>query len=234
MGQATALQLLDAGARVTCVDINAAGLEPVRAAGGDVLVADLSDLGDRAKIIESARRETVHYLVNAAGILMPRVIWEVTEDEFRKVFAVNLEATWFLSRDVGRVMADEGAIVNFSSPSSRWPYTLETAVYSATKTAIQAATRTFAVALAPRRIRVNAISPGITDTPMQEQVLTEISAMRGMTYEEFSSSRLKLVPLARSAPPEEIAGIVIWLLSDAAGYITGQCIYADGGYIMSA
>jgi NAD(P)-dependent dehydrogenase (short-subunit alcohol dehydrogenase family) len=124
--------------------------------------------------------------------------------------------------------------VNFSSPSARWPYTLETAVYAATKTAIQAATRTFAVALAPRGIRVNAISPGITDTPMQEQVLTEVSALRGLSYEELSSTRLKLVPLARSAPPGEMAGIVMWLLSDAAAYITGQCIYADGGYIMSA
>ncbi len=131
-------------------------------------------------------------------------------------------------------MEEGGSIVNFSSPSARWAYTLETAAYGASKTAIQGATRTFAIALAPRKIRVNAVSPGITDTPMQEQVLTDISAMRGKTYEEMSSERLKLVPLGRSAPASEMAGVVAWLLSDAAGYITGQCIYVDGGYIMSA
>ena len=95
-------------------------------------------------------------------------------------------------------------------------------------------TRSFAIALAPRKVRVNAISPGITDTPMQEKVLRQVSAMRGLSYEELSSNRTKLVPLARSAPPSEMAGVVLWLLSDAASYITGQTIYVDGGYIMSA
>ena len=131
-------------------------------------------------------------------------------------------------------MADGGAIVNFSSPSARWAYTVETAPYGATKTALQATTRTFAIVFAPRGIRVNAVSPGITDTPMQEQVLRDISKMRGLTYEEFAANRLNLVPLKRSAPPEEIGGVVIWLLSDASSYITGQTIYVDGGYIMSS
>ena len=169
IGQQVALQLLEAGARVTGVDINDAGLDPVREAGGDALVVDLSDLDQRASVVESARQDPPHFLVNAAAILQVIPIADVDPEIFRRHFTVNVEAVWFLCRDIGAVMNDGGAIVNFSSPSARWAYTLETAVYSATKTAIQGVTRSFAIHFAPRGIRVNAISPGITDTPMQER-----------------------------------------------------------------
>lgn len=234
IGQALALHLLREGARVTGVDINDQGLEPVRQAGGEALVVDLADPEQRATVIESARQDPPHFLVNAAAILQVIPIGDVDPTVFRRHFAVNVEAVWFLCRDIGAVMVEGGAIVNFSSPSARWAYTLETAVYGATKTAIQGVTRSFAIHLAPRRIRVNAISPGITDTPMQEKVLREVSALRGLSYEELSSNRTNLVPLRRSAPPEEMAGVVAVLLSDATAYITGQTIYVDGGYIMSA
>lgn len=234
IGQATALHLLREGARVTGVDIDEEGLAAVREAGGDILAADLGDETGRARVIDSTEADPVHFLVNAAGILGLKPLYEVTQADFRRIFAINLESTWFLCRDVGKVMVEGGAIVNFSSPSARWAYTLETAPYSASKTAIQGATRTFAVAHAARGIRVNAISPGITDTPMQEQVLRDVSKLRGLSYEELSTSRLKLVPLGRSAPAEEMAGVVAFLLSDPAAYITGQTIYVDGGYIMSA
>ena len=234
IGQATALHLLAGGARVTAVDINDAGMEPVRAAGGEALVVDLADIEQRASVIESARRDPPDFLVNAAAILQVIPIGDVDPAVFRRHFTVNVEAVWFLCRDVGAVMVEGGAIVNFSSPSARWAYTLETAVYSATKTAIQGVTRSFAVHLAPRHVRVNAISPGITDTPMQEKVLREVSALRGLRYEDLTANRTNLVPLRRSAPPEEMAGVVVFLLSDAAAYIPGQTIYVDGGYIMSA
>jgi NAD(P)-dependent dehydrogenase (short-subunit alcohol dehydrogenase family) len=234
IGQAVALQLLDAGARVTAVDINEAGLAPASAAGATPLVVDLADPGQRARVVEAARSDTPHALVNAAAILQVIPVADVDPDVFRRHFTVNVEAVWFLCRDVGAAMAEGGAIVNFSSPSARWAYTLETAVYGATKTAIQGVTRSFAIHLAPRGIRVNAISPGITDTPMQEKVLREVSKLRGLDYEELSASRTNLVPLKRSAPPSEMAGVVVWLLSDTAAYVTGQTIYVDGGYIMSS
>lgn len=234
IGQATALHLLREGARVTGVDVNDRGLDPVREAGGEAMVVDLADLGQRATVVESARLDPPHFLVNAAAILQVIPIDEVDPDVFRRHFTVNVEAVWFLCRDIGAAMVEGGAIVNFSSPSARWAYTLETAVYGATKTAIQGVTRSFAIQLAPRKVRVNAISPGITDTPMQERVLREVSRLRGLSYEELSSNRTNLVPLRRSAPPEEMAGVVVWLLSDPAAYVTGQTIYVDGGYIMSS
>ncbi len=234
IGQALALHLLREGARVTGVDIDDRGLDPVREAGGQGQVVDLADPDQRATIIESARRDPPHFLVNAAAILQVIPIADVDPAVFRRHFTVNVEAVWFLCRDIGALMVEGGAIVNFSSPSARWAYTLETAVYGATKTAIQGVTRSFAIHLAPRHIRVNAISPGITDTPMQEKVLRDVSALRGLSYEDLSANRTNLVPLRRSAPPEEMAGVVALLLSDAAAYITGQTIYVDGGYIMSA
>jgi NAD(P)-dependent dehydrogenase (short-subunit alcohol dehydrogenase family) len=234
IGQATALHLLREGARVTGVDINDGGLDPVRAAGGEALVIDLADPAQRQTVIDSAREDPPHFLVNAAAILQVIPIADVSPEVFRRHFTINVEAVWFLCRDIGAVMAEGGAIVNFSSPSARWAYTLETAVYGATKTAIQGVTRSFAIHLAPRGIRVNAISPGITDTPMQEKVLREVSGLRGLSFEELSSSRTNLVPLKRSAPPAEMAGVVVMLLSDPASYITGQTIYVDGGYIMSS
>jgi NAD(P)-dependent dehydrogenase (short-subunit alcohol dehydrogenase family) len=234
IGQAVALHLLSEGARVTAVDINDAGLDPVRDAGGNALVVDLADLDQRARVVDAARQDPPHFLVNAAAILQVIPVADVDPDVFRRHFTVNVEAVWFLCRDIGALMAEGGSIVNFSSPSARWAYTLETAVYGATKTAIQGVTRSFAIHLAPRGIRVNAISPGITDTPMQERVLREVSKLRGLDYEELSASRTNLVPLKRSAPPSEMAGVVVFLLSDPAAYITGQTIYVDGGYIMSS
>jgi NAD(P)-dependent dehydrogenase (short-subunit alcohol dehydrogenase family) len=234
IGQAVALHLLGEGARVTAIDINAAGLDPVRDAGGNALVVDLADLDQRARVVDAARHDPPHFLVNAAAILQVIPVADVDPDVFRRHFTVNVEAVWFLCRDIGAVMVEGGSIVNFSSPSARWAYTLETAVYGATKTAIQGVTRSFAIHHAPRGIRVNAISPGITDTPMQERVLREVSKLRGLDYEELSSSRTNLVPLKRSAPPSEMAGVVVFLLSDPAAYITGQTIYVDGGYIMSS
>jgi NAD(P)-dependent dehydrogenase (short-subunit alcohol dehydrogenase family) len=234
MGKATALRLLAEGAEVIAADVDARGLDEVRDAGAEVVVADLSDPAGRALLVTAALRSPLHYLVNAAAILHPRPFWDVTEADFRRVFGVNLESVWFLSQALGRELADRGAIINFSSPSARLAGTLEAAVYAATKTAIQSATRSFAYALAARGIRVNAIAPGITDTPMQEQVLREVSALRGIPRERLEEQRLSIVPLGRTAPAEELAGVVVWLLSDEAAYITGQCIYVDGGYIMSA
>jgi NAD(P)-dependent dehydrogenase (short-subunit alcohol dehydrogenase family) len=234
IGQAVAQQLLGAGARVTAVDINEAGLTPVADAGATPLVVDLADPEQRDRVVQAARNDPPHALVNAAAILQVIPLADVDPDVFRRHFTVNVEAVWFLCRDVGTAMAEGGSIVNFSSPSARWAYTLETAVYGATKTAIQGVTRSFAIHLAPRGIRVNAISPGITDTPMQEKVLREVSRLRGLDYDQLSASRTDLVPLKRSAPPSEMASVVVWMLSDTAAYVTGQTIYVDGGYIMSS
>jgi NAD(P)-dependent dehydrogenase (short-subunit alcohol dehydrogenase family) len=132
-------------------------------------------------------------------------------------------------------MTGGGSIVNFSSPSAKFVATTEAAVYAATKAAISQVTRSFAMAYADRRggpIRVNALSPGITDTPMQAGVLDEVSRSRGISREELERSRLTTVPMRRTAAPVEMAGWVAWLLSDEARYMTGQVLNVDGGMVM--
>jgi NAD(P)-dependent dehydrogenase (short-subunit alcohol dehydrogenase family) len=141
------------------------------------------------------------------------------------------EATWDLVSRIGRAMPRGGAIVNLSSSSAKLATTTEAAVYASSKTAVLSITRSFAYALAPNGVRVNAICPGIIDTPMQERVLADVAAERGMTIEDLSAARNRTVPLGRSASADECAAAIRFLLSDEAAYMTGQAINFTGGMV---
>ena len=154
----------------------------------------------------------------------------MTPEDLRRIVAINTESAWFLCQALGPQIRPGGAIVNFSSPSAKLASTIETAPYAMTKTVAAAMTRSFAYALGARPVRVNAISPGITDTPMQDAVLRDVSRMRGMSVEALSTARLAIVPMRRSAPASEIADAIEWLLNGAT-YMTGQVLDYDGGYI---
>jgi len=230
IGQAVARRLLREGAAVLAVDMNAAGLEPVTAAGATAFVGDLTDQADRDRLV--AAGEGADYLVNAAGIIMLKPILEFTVDDIRRIYAINVEATWDLVSRIGRTMPAGGAIVNLSSSSAKLATTMEAAVYASSKAAVLSITRSFAYAFAPNGVRVNAICPGIIDTPMQERVLADVAAKRGITVEELSTARNKTVPLGRAASADECAGAIWFLLSDEAGYMTGQAINYTGGLVM--
>jgi NAD(P)-dependent dehydrogenase (short-subunit alcohol dehydrogenase family) len=230
IGQATALRLLAEDATVVAVDVNEAGLAPVVAAGATSVVADLSTEEGRALAI--AAGQGAHYLVNAAGILFVKSIWEVSLDEWKRIWAVNVDSMFFLCQGIGPSMPEGAAIVNLSSSSAKNAATIEVAPYSMTKTAAMGITRSFAYALAPRGVRVNAILPGIVDTPMQDTVLEAVAPFRGLTPDELAVARLKTVPLGRSASADECAGVIWFLLSDAAAYMTGQGINSTGGLVM--
>ena len=137
------------------------------------------------------------FLVNAAGIILLKPITEVTVEDWRRVQTINAEAIFFLCQKIGPRMRPGGAIVNLSSSSAKLATTIEAAAYAASKTTILSITRSFAYALASRPVRVNAICPGIIDTPMQEAVLDRVAEMRGTTAAELSTARNKTVPLGR-------------------------------------
>jgi NAD(P)-dependent dehydrogenase (short-subunit alcohol dehydrogenase family) len=177
IGRATAERLRDEGMRVIGVDINPEGLKAV--AGIEHLVADLSNDEGRAKVVEAGRG--AHTLVNAAGLIRLKKITDFTTQDIRDIYAVNIEAPWYLMSHLGRTMVDNGSIVNISSVSARLTATQETAIYASSKTALLAMTRSWAYALAPRGINVNAILPGIVDTPMQENVLKRLAELRDVT-----------------------------------------------------
>jgi NAD(P)-dependent dehydrogenase (short-subunit alcohol dehydrogenase family) len=229
IGQAVALRLLREGVHVVAADRNEAGLASVVEAGATPFVGDLTLDTDRDRLVEAGAG--VDLLVNAAGIIRLKPILEFTVQDIRDIYAINVEATWDLVSRIGRAMPRGGAIVNLSSSSAKLATTTEAAVYASSKTAVLSITRSFAYAFAPNGVRVNAICPGIIDTPMQERVLADVAAERGLSVEALSEARNRMVPLGRSASAEECAAAIWFLLSDEAAYMTGQAINFTGGMV---
>jgi NAD(P)-dependent dehydrogenase (short-subunit alcohol dehydrogenase family) len=229
IGKAVVLRMLREGVEALAIDINRARLSELESAGCETLVADITDPEARARVAD--RAEGAHYLVNSAGIILIKPIFQVTVEDWRRVQAVNAEATFFLCQQIGPRLDPGGAIVNLSSSSAKFATTIEVAAYAASKTTILSITRSFAYALASRPIRVNAVLPGIVETPMQDEVLERVAPMRGLTPEELHNARTRLVPLGRGSSPDECAGLIWFLLSDEAGYMTGQAINFTGGLV---
>jgi len=230
IGQAVAMRLLQEGAQVVAADLNEAGLAPVVAAGGTPFVGNLATDADRDRLVEIG--QGFDYLVNAAGIIRLKPILEFTTQDIRDIYAINVEGTWDLVSRIGRTMPRGSAIVNLSSSSAKLATTTEASVYASSKTAVLSITRSFAYAFAPEGVRVNAICPGIVDTPMQDRVLADVAAKRGMTVEALSTARNKTVPLGRASSADECAGVIWFLLSDESAYMTGQAINFTGGLVM--
>lgn len=226
--RALAERLRDVGMRVIGVDLNESSLKSIF--GIEHLVADLSHDDGRAEVVKIGKG--AHALINGAALIRLKKIEDFTTQDIRDIYAVNVEAPWYLMSNLGAVMADGGSIVNLSSVSARLTVTPETAIYASSKTALLAMTRSWAHVLAPRNINVNAILPGITDTPMQEHVLHRLSELRGTPYAQMEATRLDSIPMKRAATPDEIAAYIHFLITDDAKYITGQALSQDGGSVM--
>jgi len=219
IGAAVVALLRERGAEVVDCDL-----------AGATVVADLATAEGRTALAEAAER--CDHLVLAHGIVRTKPIEQTTEEDWDAVLSVNAKSFYFLCKLFGPLLSDGGSIVTLSSISARSAASLEQSVYCASKAAVSSITRTFAHAYAPRGIRVNAVLPGIIDTPMQERFLEAAARARGTTPEALHEARLRMVPLARTSPPRECAETILWLLSPAAGYLTGQQIAPDGGLTM--
>ena len=221
-------RLRDAGMHVIGVDRNEQALKSI--IGIEHLVTDLSHDDGRAQVVKVGAG--AHALINGAALISLKGIREFTTADIREIYAVNFEAPWYLMNKLSEVMPDGGSIVNISSVSARLAITPETAIYASSKAALLAITRSWAHALAPRNINVNAVLPGITNTPMQEHVLHRLSELRNRPYAELESGRLENIPMKRAAEPGEIAAFIHFLITDEAKYITGQALSQDGGSAM--
>jgi NAD(P)-dependent dehydrogenase (short-subunit alcohol dehydrogenase family) len=230
IGRAVAFRAQADGANVLAIDINEGGLAPLADAGMETLASDLSSAEGRT----SALGRIAHFdaLINAAGIIRIVELTEVSEEDWDRIFALNAKGLFFMCQAFSKTVPDGGRIVNLSSVSARNQSTLETAAYAASKAAVIAITRTFAHLLGPRNVCVNAILPGIIDTPMQDKVLAEIAPLRGVPVDTLARERLKIVPFGRPAGPEECAEFIVSLLGPAGDYVTGQALAVDGGYTM--
>ncbi|SFK96144.1 glucose 1-dehydrogenase [Methylorubrum salsuginis] len=205
-------------------------------AGADAVVAEITAKGGRAiavqgdvskgeqaeGLIAAAVQEfgRLDILVNNSGVYEFAPIEEVTEAHYRRLFDINVLGVLLTTRAAAKHLGEGGSIVNISSAATlvNMP---TSAAYTATKGALNAITGVLANELAPRRIRVNGVSPGF--------VVTEGAQTAGIVGSEMEAGIVAQTPLGRAGQPDDIAGVVAFLASDDARWVTGEDIAASGG-----
>lgn len=229
IGRACAERFLAEGARVAIADLDAEAL--ARTAGeigpAERVLAVTADVARKADVdalvaAALARFGRIDILVNNAGICPVADFLDFTEDEYDRTLAVNLKGAFLGTQAAGRAMiaqGEGGVIINISSINSGLANP-SVAPYAISKGGMNQVTATAAVALAPHGIRVCGVGPGTIATEIIKGAFTERAGMHAI---------LARTPMGRLGEPEEIAGVVAFLASDDASYITGETIYPDGG-----
>jgi 3-oxoacyl-[acyl-carrier protein] reductase len=239
IGRGTAIHLAAAGATVVCADIDAAAAgATAEAAGGDSYPAraDVAHRPSVERLVNGVmdRHGRLDAMCNIAGIITEAPVLELPEDEFDRMLAVNLKGVLFGCQAAGRVMAaaGRGAIVNMSSAVVDRP-AAGFGAYATTKAGVAQLTKTLAVELGPRGVRVNAIAPGVIVTAMTERHYTRADGSIDADGRAARLAALRAVsPLGAVGVPEDIAYAVRYLLSDAARFVTGQVFRVNGGAMM--
>ncbi len=228
IGRAITQRLLHNDRRVIALDMAADNLAKLadEQASQDLITCpfDLARAGEIPRLIRERvdRHGPITALVNNAGIWPDGAIVDLTDETWNRALTVNLTAPFALMRALAPIMAGAGggAIVNIASRNA-FRSSTNFAAYDASKAGLVALTRTAAGEFAKYRIRVNAVCPGVISTPGD----TSIEA------QPFKAAYLKQIPMGRYGQSEEVAGVVCFLLSDDASYITGESITVDGGQI---
>ena len=218
--------LLGDDAKATAQDIDGLGIQ--------MDVTDIASIGAGVARVEE-QMGGIDILVNNAGIFNMAPIEEVTPEDYRRQYDVNVGGTIFTCQAVVPGMKKRGtggAIINFSSQAGRRGEPNIT-VYCSTKAAVISITQSLALELAKDNIRVNAIAPGVVDTPMWEAVDALFAKYENRQIGEKKRLVGEAVPLGHMGHPEEIADPCVFLASDAARYITAQTLNVDGGNWMS-
>jgi len=171
---------------------------------------------------------------NAGGSPGAAPVMMMEEWAWRKTLEINATGTFLCSKAAAQRMlaqGDGGKIVNLSSRTAKTP-TVYLAAYIAAKQAVIGLTRTMAIELAPFNININAVCPGYIDTEMMREGHEKMAEAAGVTVDEIVAEKLKNIPLGRGGTPEDVAGVVAFLCSDDAAYMTGQAINITGGWEM--
>lgn len=243
IGLAVASAYLDEGARCTLVDLAArpgAEAQAVLARHPDsarYLSADVTRSADIDRMLAEARAGfgPVELLFNNAAIFDMAPLLESDEAMYDKLFAVNVKGAFFVMQKVLAQMVEagvRGAVVNMASQAGRRGEAL-VSHYCATKAAIISYTQSAALAMAPHRIRVNGIAPGVIATPMWAHVDALFARYEKLPIGEKKRRVGEAVPLGKMGDPTDICGAAIFLASDEASYITAQTLNVDGGNVMS-
>jgi 3-oxoacyl-[acyl-carrier protein] reductase len=233
IGAATARRLAADGMAVAVVDLdeNSCGntVGAIRDAGGTALAVG-ADVADREQVTGAVERVVAELgaptvLVNNAGVIRDNLLFKMTDDDWETVMAVHLRGAFLFSRAVQKHMVDAGwgRIVSLSSTSALG--NRGQANYAAAKAGIQGFTKTLAIELGRFGITANAVAPGFIVTDMTAATAARV----GMDFEDFQKMAVSTIPVGRPGRPEDIAHTVSFLVSDGAGFVSGQVIYVAGG-----
>lgn len=232
IGRATSLRLAADGMAILAVGRDEVALQTVCAevtaagAQADFLAADVTQADSPRRIVEAAmaRWGGVDGLVNAAGVIASASVTDTTDAAFDAMMDINLRASFRLIREaVPALAARQGAVVNLSSVAGTraFPGLL---AYCVSKAAVDQLTRCAALDLAPQKVRVNAVNPGVVVTNLHRR-----GGMDPVKYAAFLEHSKATHPLGRAGNPEEIAELIAFLVSPKSGWITGETISIDGG-----
>ena len=252
IGRGVAVRLAAEGAFIVLADLDEAGARDtstqIRSEGGESVVhkIDLRRISDIPGMIEGAvnERNRLDILVNVAGVVRNQLFLDVTEADWDWVLNVNLKAVVFCMQAAAKqmirqipdsveedAMSSHGKIVNIASISGRRGRALQIH-YAASKAAIMSVTQSAALALAPHKVNVNAVSPGVVRTAMWDLNVKEKSLIYGKDAANEAEDFIQKIPLPRTGTPADMAGAVAFLCSPDADYMTGQTLNVDGGFEM--
>lgn len=239
MGRAIALRYAQEGARVVIGDLKQADgqkvVDEITAKNGQA-VAVMVDVRDQQQVqamIDTAVQEFggLDILVNNAGVGRIIPFLETTEQDWNFMFDINCKGLLWCSQAAARVMIKQGRggkIVNLASQAGRRgeAYVL---AYCASKACVISMTQSMALALAEHKINVNALAPGVVDTPFWEEVDKQFARIMNLPVGEPRRRAIAAIPLGRIEQPEDVTGLAVFLASNESDYITQQCINVDGG-----
>jgi NAD(P)-dependent dehydrogenase (short-subunit alcohol dehydrogenase family) len=237
IGLACAHRMAQAGARVCGFDLDPAGAATLRDAVGDPdrVLSFEGDVRRRADVEQAVQAVVTTWgridaVVNSAGLFPPSPLAEITDELWNTVIETNASGTFIVSQVCAKAIgatSGSGAIVNIASKSALQP-SLGFAHYAASKGAVAMITKAMALELAPMQIRVNAVAPGSVATETAAKIGAQAAGNAGAAV-----TRSSRCPMGRSATPDEIARVVLFLASEWSTYMTGSIVLADGGFLVS-
>ncbi len=233
IGAGVAQRLAADGFKIAVVDLDEAScagtVEAITAAGGTALAVG-ANVGDEEQVTAAFKRIEAELgaptvLINNAGVIRDNMLFKMTADDWDTVMNVHLRGAFLMSKAVQKFMTEAkwGRIVNLSSSSALG--NRGQANYSAAKAGIQGFTKTLAIELGKFGVTANAIAPGFIQTDMTASTAERL----GVAFDDFIKFSAEQIPVQRVGQPEDIAHAVSFLVSEGAGFVSGQVIYVAGG-----
>lgn len=229
IGRAIALQLKADGFFVVIADMNVIGGKALEAELGSdcsrFISCNIAEENEVQLLFEEAKKITgqISVVVNNAGILRDKMIWKMSVKEFDDVIGINLRGTWLMCREAAKIMKEQnqGRIINIASRA--WLGNMGQSNYSASKAGVVSLTRVLALELGKYNVLVNAIAPGLIDTPLTQKLERDVQ-----------QKLIEAQPTKTMGKPEDVAKVASFLANEGTQFITGQVIYVDGGKSIGA